>query len=206
MSEAAAGAVRAMIIEGELAPGARINEVRLSQSLGLSRTPLREALARLANEGALTAAPGRGFFVRPLTLVELEQVYAIRPLLDPEALRLAGVPSGQRINRLERLNGSLARARDPYSVIAHDDEWHLELLAGCPNRVLIELIENFMLRTRRYELALMRETKNLAVATDDHARILSALRQDDLKAACAALKHNLESGLKPIVDWIKARA
>jgi DNA-binding GntR family transcriptional regulator len=194
-----------MIVDGRLADGARINEVHLAEKLGVSRTPLREALNRLAAEGALLARPQRGYFVRPLSREEFEQIYDIRPLLDPEALRLAGVPAPKQIERLQKLNAKLAAARDPETAIALDDEWHMALIAACPNRVLIELIENMILRTRRYELALMRETKNVQTATDDHARILAALRADDLAAACAALKRNMQSGKAPIVAWLQTR-
>src|SRR4051812_50184921 len=89
VSESVAAAVRAMIVDGRLAEGERINEVRLSEALGVSRTPLREALTRLAAEGALTSSPGLGYRVRPLTVEEFEQLYDIRPILDPEALRMA---------------------------------------------------------------------------------------------------------------------
>lgn len=206
ISAAAADRVREMIVQGALADGARINEVRLAAALGVSRTPLREALNRLAAEGAIEARPRLGYFVRPLTLQELEQVYTIRPLLDPEALRLAGLPDAKRIDDLERMNKKLAAARDPAAAIALDDAWHLKLLEGCPNRVLVEMIEHIMLRTRRYELALFRETSSVVQTTDDHARILAALRSGDLAAACAALKQNMEGGMGPIAAWLKTRS
>lgn len=205
ISETAADAVRAMIVEGRLAAGQRINEVHLAAQLGVSRTPLREALSGLTAEGALIARPRLGYFVRPLSLEEFEQIYDIRPLLDPEALRLAGVPDEKRIAGLEKLNADLARAKG-LRAIEIDDAWHMELIAGCPNRVLIEMIENMIIRTRRYELALMREQKNVDVATQDHDRIVAALRAGDLKAACDALKQNMQSGREPIVAWLKQRA
>jgi DNA-binding GntR family transcriptional regulator len=90
-------------------------------------------------------------------------------------------------------------------VIGLDDEFHLLLLDRCPNRVLIEMIQNIILRTRRYELALMRETSGVRRATGDHRRILAALRRRDLPAACAALKRNMQWGRAPIVSWLKAR-
>lgn len=205
VSEAVADAVRAMIIDGRLPESGRVNEVRLSESLGVSRTPLREALNRLAAEGALAATPGHGFSVRPLTLAEFEQLYAIRPLLDPAALALAGIPSPARLAELERINRKLAAARDPESAVARDDEWHLALLAGCPNRILVELIEGVIARTRRYEIALMRETKNILRATGEHDRILDALRKGDLDSACSALRDNMQSANAPMAAWLAAR-
>lgn len=205
ISDAVADELRQMIIDGRLPAGQRINEVRLSEGLGVSRTPLREALNRLAAEGALTSTPRVGYFVRPLTLEEFEQLYDIRPILDPEALRLAGLPPPERIERLEELNRELAAARDPEQAIALDDAWHMELLADCPNRVLVELIQNMIQRTRRYELTLMRETRNVIRTTKDHERIMAALREKDLSAACAALKRNMQSGRASIVEWLVAR-
>jgi DNA-binding GntR family transcriptional regulator len=205
VSQQVAAAVRGMIVDGALAPGQRINEVRLSQALGVSRTPLREALGRLAAEGALSSTPAIGYAVRPLTAEEFEQLYEIRPILDPEALRLAGLPNARRLARLETLNRRFAAARDAESAIALDDEWHLELIAACPNKVLIELIEGVILRTRRYEVALLRDQPNLARASGDHDRILKALRSGDLAAACAGLKRNMQSGREPIIAWLTAR-
>src|SRR5437764_12682511 len=117
VSESVADAVRAMIVEGRLAPGERINEVRLADGLGVSRTPLREALNRLAAEGALSSTPAIGYSVRPLSVAEVEQLHAIRPLLDPEALRLAGRPTPAGLAKLEALNRRFAAARDAESAI-----------------------------------------------------------------------------------------
>ena len=205
ISDSVAAELRLRIVDGRLPAGERINEVHLARELGVSRTPLREALSRLASEGALRSVPRFGFFVRPLTLEEFEQIYDIRPILDPEALRLAGLPDAKTLERLEVLNRRLATARDPEAVIALDDEFHLALLDRCPNRVLLEMIQSIILRTRRYELALMRETSNVRRATEDHARILAALRRRDLPGACAALKRNMQWGRAPIVTWLKAR-
>src|SRR5215217_1963523 len=112
ISDSVAAEVRNMIVDGRLPAGERVNEVHLSQQLGVSRTPLREALGKLAHEGALNNVPRIGYFVLPLTLEEFEQVYAIRPLLDPKALRLAGLPDKASLIRLRKLNEEMGRARD----------------------------------------------------------------------------------------------
>jgi DNA-binding GntR family transcriptional regulator len=205
MSEQLANIVRQMIVDGVIPAGSRINEVHLARDLGVSRTPLREAIARLVREDTLATVPRVGAFVRPLTIEEFEQIYPIRALLDPEALRLAGLPSRERINRLERLNARIDAAKDPDNIIALDDEWHLLLIEGCPNKVLIDLIQKFMRRTRRYELALMRERQQVDVATGTHREIIAKLRDGDIEAAASILKRNLETGGDPIRRWLLER-
>ena len=207
LSDALASELRDRIVDGRLPAGERLNEVHLAAGLGVSRTPLREALGRLTAEGALTASPRLGFFVRPLTAEEFREIYPIRAILDPEALRLAGIPPRERLASLERMNAALAKSKDAGAndVISRDDAWHLELLAGCPNGVLVGLIEQFMRRTRRYEIAYMRERRHVGAATDEHGKILSALRARNLPRACEALRRNMESGVEPILAWLQDR-
>jgi len=206
LSDGVEAALRGMIVDGQLAPGERVNEVHLAGRLGVSRTPLREALNRLAAEGAVEARPRLGYFVKPLSSEELDQIYDIRPILDPAALRLAGLPGERQLARLDALDAKLAVERKPERIIAFDDAWHLELLAHCRNRELIGVIEGLMARTRRYELALMRDAQSAYIAGHAHARITAALRAGDLEAACASLKTNLERGKAPIMAWLAARA
>jgi len=205
LSDSILDALRNMIVDSRLPAGERINEVHLSQQLGVSRTPLREALARLAHEGALETIPRIGYFVRPLTLEEFEQIYSIRPILDPAALRLAGLPSPERMKRLRTINQKIEQARSADAVIDLDDEWHLELIADCPNKVLIDLIKQFARRTRRYEIGLMRERKNVLMTTSNHKATMAALRRGDLEGACAALRTNCVTGYEPIMEWLAAR-
>ena len=205
IADALVSTVRSMIVDGRLKAGARINEVHLAGALGVSRTPLREALARLAQEGALVSKPRIGYSVRPLTLGEFEQIYAIRPLLDPEALRLAGLPSPARLKKLREINEKIARARGADTIIALDDEWHRELVAGCANTMLLELIGQFIRRTRRYEIALLNARKNALCAAVDHNAVMAALERNDLAGACRALRNNLLSGREPIVAWLRER-
>ncbi len=205
MSAQAACEVRRMIVHGELGDGARINEVRLAAELGVSRTPLREGLVQLVAERVVRMEPRHGFFVAPFTIAEFEQLYDIRPLLDPEALRLAGIPSPANLNRLDKINHRLLAAKTPQVAIDLDDEWHLELLAACPNRVLVELIQQIIGRTRCYEYALFRETRNVWTASNEHELIVAALRRGDLVSACSLLQQNMQSGKAPIVAWLTNR-
>jgi DNA-binding GntR family transcriptional regulator len=206
ISDMLVNTLREMIVDGRLPAGERVNEVHLAAQLRVSRTPLREALGRLVAEGALTNVPRIGYFVCPLTLDEFQQIYPIRAILDPEALRLAGVPSAERLERLQALNSEIRQTSDVAQVIDLDNAWHHELLAGCPNKVLIDLIEQFMRRTRRYEIALMRERGHGWVTAHEHESILAALRAGDLGGACEALRHNMQTGFEPVVSWLRERA
>ena len=205
LAEEVANEVRGMILDGRLPAGDRINEVRLAAQLGVSRTPLREALSRLVNEGALDDEPRRGFFVRPLTAAELRAIYPIRAILDPAALKLAGIPSSEAILRLREINRRIGASANPAEAIRLDDEFHLDLLAGCPNPVLIDLIKQFIWRTRRYELALMRQDAAVEDTVAAHERILAALEAGDLEQAAHELERNMTGGEQPILDWLAER-
>lgn len=194
--------VRELIVDGRLAPDSRINEVHLAAQLEVSRTPLREALIGLVAEDALTSIPRRGFFVRPLTVEEFRNIYPIRGLLDPEALRLSGIPSQKQISSLKRLNREMRQESDIGERIRLDDEWHLDLIAACPNAVLLGLIRQFMMKTRRYELAFYRDDRNLATSIGNHGRVIMAAEAGDLDAAIEALRINMTSGIEPILTWL----
>ncbi len=205
LSTALSDRLRAMIVNGDLHEGDRLNEVHLAAQLGVSRTPLREALTRLVGEGAVTALPRHGFYVCPMSVDEVEQLYPMRAMLDPEALRLSGYPSVERMQRLRALNIRLQAARIPEQVVDLDDEWHRLLIMDCPNHILLGLIDQFIWRTRRYELGLMRDSKDIIRAGLDHDMILDALDDHDMEAACTGLRHNMQSGVQPILDWLKNR-
>lgn len=191
-----------MITNGVLPAGSRINEVHLSEQLGVSRTPLREALAALVAEGALENRPRKGNFVLPLTREEFESIYGIRPILDVEALRLSGIPERENLDRLVELNEKLHEAKSARTRIARDDDWHLLLVQNCGNQVLLDLIRQFILRTRRYEIAYLRSSNNASTAYDEHQAIIQALRDGDVPRACDGLKQNLTSGISPVLDWL----
>lgn len=193
-----------MIVNGVLPADSRINEVHLSEELGVSRTPLREALATLVSEGALENRPRRGNYVRPLTREEFESLYGIRPILDVEALRLSGIPNLQDLNRLVALNERLHAAKDARTRIERDDEWHLLLVENCGNPILLDLIRQFISRTRRYEIAYLRDSNHASTAYDEHRVIIDALRVGDLPAACDGLKTNLTTGMTPLLEWLDA--
>jgi DNA-binding GntR family transcriptional regulator len=197
--------LREAIVDGRLPAGSRLNEVHLAKSLRVSRTPLREALMHLSAEGTVETIPRRGFFIRSLSMAEFENVYAIRAILDPAALKLAGIPSAKRLNHLHALNQKLARVTSAVRRISLDNAWHFQLVAACANHSLLDLIRQFMARTRRYELALLRHPGNAQKTVAEHKQIIAALRAGNLRRACSALRQNMQSGREPIIRCLQAR-
>lgn len=204
LSAQLAGAIRERVVLGAIPAGVRINEVHLARALGVSRTPLREALMSLVAEGSIDVEPRRGFFARALTLEEFQQLHPVRAILDPAALALAGLPSRAQVTRLRAIHRQLKVAKTPERVVALDDAWHLELLAHGTNDVLLGLIRQFMERTHRYELVLMRE-RGSARASREHAEIMAAIERKDLARACDALRRNMQSGTEDILAWLEKR-
>jgi DNA-binding GntR family transcriptional regulator len=197
--------LRDMIFDGDLPAGSRINEVHLATSLGISRTPLREALVMLVAEEALDSIPRRGYFVRELSREEFEDIYPIRALLDPEALRLSGIPRPDGFERLEELNQKIRAAKNHKVRASLDDDWHLELISNCQNQVMLGLIKLFMRRFRRYGLAFLRDRDLIKTINIEHHQILQALKSGDMDSACDWLRKNLTSDKKPILEWLDAR-
>jgi len=156
-------------------------------------------------EKALDSVSRKGFIVHGLTLDEARNIYPIRGMLDPEALRLSGLPGPESLERLEELNHQLRNATDARSAIDLDEAWHRELWAECPNPVLIELIEQFMRRTRRYELASMGQHRIIDRTTRTKAGIVESLRAGALERACSQLRSSLMSGGEPVFQWLAQR-
>lgn len=201
-----ADTLRQSIVDGQLATGDRINEVELAASLDVSRTPLREALYRLVAERLVESRPRQGFYVREIGPRELADVYGIRAILDPAALEAAGLPDPDRLDRLAAINDRIRDAADdPERIIDLDDAWHLELLEGCPNRALVDLIREFMRRTRPLERAYTRDRGNVDTMVRIHDRILDELRAGDLDRAVELVRENMRVGLPPIVEWLEER-
>lgn len=197
--------VRARICSGALVAGQRINEVHLARELAVSRTPLREALTRLAGEAFVEVNPRRGFAVPALSEKEVLELYPIRATLDPWALRLAGIPPRMTQVGLEALNREMLEvALDVGRVIELDDRFHMELVARCPNTVLLGLIRQMMWRTRRYEHLYFSQRRHVADAVKTHRDLLARLRDDDLRGACALLEENMKTASPALLAAIRA--
>jgi DNA-binding GntR family transcriptional regulator len=187
--------VTARVLDGRLAADARVNEVHLAKELGVSRTPLREALIGLADRGLLTSAPGRGFLVPPLDLDEARRLYPLIGELEALALRWSSAQDlVGLVGRLERLTSEMETAVDAgHELSALDDDWHAVLLSRCVNPHLLRLIEQTKPLLKRYDVFYFGGTERARQSIDEHRRIVEAIEAGNLT----------EAGLWLVRNWVK---
>ncbi|RYF15490.1 MAG: GntR family transcriptional regulator [Comamonadaceae bacterium] len=185
--------LREGIVAGELKLGQQVSEAQLAQRLGISKTPVREALVRLKMEGLVDIQPQRGTFVFRLTPEQVGQLCRYRAMIETAALREAA--AGDREELLQRLRGhvtEMARAEvagDRTRLSRLDMNFHFEVIAACPNpylRAAYELI--------RYQLIALRHRSPISNMVDSHQVLVDALQRGDVEAACGMLReHVLEN-------------
>jgi len=138
--------IRGLVLSGELAPGTRLGQVELAERFGISRTPVREALRRLAGEGLVDFHSNRGFRVADLGLDAVLRRLEVRAILEPGIARLA---AQRRTGRnVELLNGCIAReGRARSGIAAHDAsrEFHVTLAHASGNEELVRVLESLWL-------------------------------------------------------------
>jgi DNA-binding GntR family transcriptional regulator len=194
------------ILRDEMKPGSRLSDSVLAGELGVSRTPVREALVRLEREGFLEVDVGRGFFVKPLSAAEVEEVYPILWTLEGLAVRACPPPTPALLAELERINGELGRAHDdPDLRTGLDTEWHRALMEPCGNALLLETIAGLKAMVRRYEYAYMLDSHLVPISTDGHTRIAGAVAAGDREGAAAMLEEHWKMAIVTLVPWLEKR-
>jgi DNA-binding GntR family transcriptional regulator len=193
-----------LIHRGDLAPGSRVKDTSVATQLGVSRTPVREALLRLAREGILEADMGRGFSVCRLDSAEMRETGAILGALENLALHTCGDISAERLSRLSEIDRELSAIRGNVDrCVALDEEWHRTLLEDCANRRLRDTISTLWQVPRRYMRAYLRDAGRVSLSTQHHARIIEALRRDDREAAAQRFSHHWERGVEELGSWLE---
>jgi DNA-binding GntR family transcriptional regulator len=195
--------VLSRIYRGDLRPGSRVRDTDVAAHLGVSRTPVREALLRLARDGVLDADMGRGFSVRPLDPGEMRETGEILATLECLALGLSGDISAQRLLRLSEIDRELAAVRgDVDRSVDLDEEWHRTLLADCPNQRLRSMIASLWQVPSRYMRAFLRDAGRVTLSTQHHVRIIEALRRSDRAAAEQRFRHHWQRGMEELGAWM----
>lgn len=192
-----------LIIDGQIQPNQPLREIHLAELLSISRTPLREALQQLEWEGILISEPRKGFRLAEFLEADIHEIYPLRAHLESYALELSGIPSEKNMNQLIDINGKIQKSKSPKKIVELDEQWHLLLIANCPNQRLLKMIKILHLQSQRYEYAYMAMHKTVENSTGQHDQIISLLQRGKLQDACKLFAQNNLSGVDTLVKWLQ---
>jgi DNA-binding GntR family transcriptional regulator len=187
--------VRDEIIKGTLPAGGFLDEVRISELVGTSRTPVREAFHRLNSERFIDLLPRRGAQVRTVTSRELEEVYASRRLIEGHAARALCVADAGAPRQLDELAGQMedaGREQDWFTVARLDRAFHRSIVDAHGNSILTELYDALRSRQQRVAVrALQIRPQRVPEIDRQHRAIIGALANNDVDGVAALLDEHL---------------
>lgn len=191
-----------LLTDGELEPGQTLTEAGLSKTLGVSRTPVREALLQLEAEGVLQSTPARGFTVRDLKATEAEELYPILSALESLAIRSRRGKID--IKHLQRLDQQLANATDPIVRWKLDTAFHEAMVATSHNQSLRDMITRLRVILSRYEIEYMRTAGNQPRhgTGKHHGAIIDAILAGDNDGVTQAIWENWRQSLDAVQTWL----
>jgi len=195
LAEKAYHAIRDLIVSLELAPGAVIDERELMERLGIGRTPVREALRRLAQEGLVEVYPRRGMFVTGVDVRELARLSEVRAVLEPEAARLAAerATDTDRAEIVELLEELAAGGRNDRELMQLDERIHGAVYRAAHNDLLeATLSQYYVLALRIWSMALD-QSHELEEAVDAHQVLLEAIRDGDGPRAAETMRAHVQN-------------
>lgn len=196
-------ALRAQLRSGAIAAGLPLQEVQLAQKLGVSRTPVREALARLASEGLLVLS-GRSFAVPALTIDDAEDIYEVRFLLETAAMRRIAARCVDETVRapIEEALAAAARANEAGDVRGFR-EAHMRFRSAClalvPNRRLVRVIEQYGDHMQHIASLTLDDPRMRRVVLDGLTGVIEALRTGDGDAAAHAMHAHLTQARRAFI-------
>lgn len=186
--------VRHAILSGELPSGTRLVQAELAEQLDVSTTPVREALRDLASEGLIRLDAHRGGVVHELSAEEFIEIYAIRLVLEPAAMRrVVEKISDEGIERVEAIHRRALANPNPDSAeyVDYNREFHLAIYDVAGSQRLVGILKSLLDASVMYVSASIQHEPNLRnLAVEDHARIVEALRdRDGERAADEIIQH-----------------
>jgi len=197
LAEAAYERMKLGIISLRYRPGAYVNEAQLCNELELGRTPVHQAVLRLALEGMLEVVPRKGIIVKPISLQEVTASVEVRLINEPACARLAAercTPEEYAaltacLRRGERLIG----ARDITGLMNVDREFHSMLARASRNALLEQILQRLHEQSLRFWFISLSDPSHLKAVDCEHWEVLRALERHDPDAAEAAMRSHIES-------------
>ena len=202
--------LRALIVEGELAPGIKVPERALCERFGVSRTPLREALKVLASEGLVDLLHNRGARVSRLTLEALEEAFPVMGALEALAgeLAAANITDAEiaAIGQLHQVMVAHYRGGNRKAYFAANQAIHEAILEAARNPTLIALYRGLAGRVRRARYMANMSPRRWAQAVEEHEEILEALGARDGRRLGKILKRHLANKFETVKEALAAQA
>jgi DNA-binding GntR family transcriptional regulator len=202
--------LRQKVIDSELTPGSQLLEQELAIMLGVSRTPIREALVRLQNEGLVEVIPRHGVRIVPMSISDMKEIYEILISLEPMAAELIATrgPSEEELAQLEaaceRMTETLDRDEIEQWSLA-DEDFHLKIIRLCGNKRLADAVIKCwdqVHRARNFTLRL-RPHPQPRKSIEEHYEIIDAIRRGDGASANALFRKHRERGMREQIDILK---
>ena len=183
--------LREAILKGDLKPGERLMELQLASKLGVSRTPIREAIRMLEQEGLAVTTPRKGAEVAKLTLTDMEDVLEIRDALDELAVRIACQKiTDEQLKQLEdvkELFEKNTQTNNVKNIAEADVSFHDVIYEATGNPKLVTLLNNLREQVYRYRVEYIKDPKNYPTLIAEHEAILDSLKNRDVKNAVEAM-------------------
>jgi DNA-binding GntR family transcriptional regulator len=185
-------AIKRAILSGELTQGQPLVESDLADKLGVSKTPVREALKTLAGAGLVTMSQYKGATVRVVDVDDARHLYDVRLLLEPEALRRS-VGNGHDWTAARRALAAASTAGDLVGRNLANRDFHAALYAGCGNPLLIGLLADLSDQTALVSVAFWRRNPSWECEAAEHAAMLRAAADGDARGAADLLRQHISS-------------
>lgn len=201
--------VRELVVAGDIAPGAQLEEQTLADRMGVSRTPLREAIAQLVTEGLVENRPYRGNFVRAFTARQVRDLYEVRKTLEGCAVRLA-VPrlTAPHLATLRDILADVQRALDTGELTWYstaDRRFHNTLASYSENQTLIDCLERLGSQIQVVRTMANDDPATVRRTAFERPHILAALEARDAEAAARLMEGHIEGVCHAVVAQIEAR-
>ena len=178
-------------------PGEKLSDHKLAQHLGVSRTPVREALKRLEDKGLVEIAANRWTRVARISLDQAGLIYPVISSLESLALSLAKLETGD-LDRMDELNRELKTAiqeRDPVAASRADAGFHQVIIQAAQNHYITTILDDLKIQHRRLEVQYFQEDIPAKASVREHELIIEALRRGDLTRAQGVMRDNWAQSL-----------
>jgi DNA-binding GntR family transcriptional regulator len=187
--------LRMLIMSGQIKPGTRMMEIDLAESMGVSRTPVREAIRQLEKDNLVTIEPRRGAYVSDISAVDLHDMLIVREPLEGLATYLAALNmTDEEIEELQKANEDYETAlsqMDRDKMIQTDTHFHNLITNGSGNHYLINILLELQEQVLRFRYVYFRSSKRAEDVAIEHRMILECLKKRDAEAASRSCKDHI---------------